>query len=180
MSIRITLQGGDKIKNLGPLLAKVLRQGTFEGAMMIRTAMIDSMQESKSGRAYMVRNGPKGPYITPMIHAHKRSKSGVSALKTKGRTGRSVKGGRIHIASAPGQAPAVLFGGLIRSIKTIKAKQESAGSAQSATLAIHSPYAAALEYRMNRPFVRPAIHKSTPAIKSRMVELIRQKFGGKS
>jgi len=180
VSIRITIQGADKLKNLPPRLAEVLRAGTFLGVQKIRTEMISSMQESKSGRAYLVRNGPKGPYITPMVHAHKRSRSGVSALKTKGRTGRSVKGGRIHIASAPGQAPAVLFGTLIRSIKSVQAKRESTATAQTATIAIHSPYAATLEYRMNRPFVRPAIHKSTPAIKQIFIDLIRKKFGGKS
>src|SRR5512139_943136 len=112
MSLRITLSGFDG-KKVAPGIAAIMRQATFLGTQRIRTAMVLSMQDNKTGKAYMVRHGPNKPYITPLRKGQKLSKSGRSALKMKGKTGRSIKGGRLHIASAPGQAPAVLFGRLI-------------------------------------------------------------------
>jgi hypothetical protein len=59
--------------------------------------------------------------------------------------------GRTHIASAPGEAPAVDTGFLINSIQTdIKSETE-------AVITIGAEYAATLEFQKNRPFVRPAI-----------------------
>lgn len=59
--------------------------------------------------------------------------------------------GRIHVASAPGEAPAVDTGFLINSIQTvIKSDTE-------AQITIGAEYAEALEFDKNRPFVRPAI-----------------------
>jgi hypothetical protein len=170
------------------MLAVPLRRGTFEGTMMIRKEMIASMQENKTGMWYVIRKGPSGKrYLAPLRDANvKMNKRGTRILNRKARKATKkrakvskFKGGKLHVASAPGQAPAVLFGGLIREIKTVKAEKKSGDTFQMSTIAIHSPYANALEYQMNRPFVRPAIAKCTPAIKARMIELIRQKLGGK-
>jgi len=59
--------------------------------------------------------------------------------------------GRIHIASAPGEAPAVDTGFLINSIQT------SVKSDTEAQITIGAEYAEALEFMKDRPFVRPAI-----------------------
>jgi hypothetical protein len=59
--------------------------------------------------------------------------------------------GRIHIASARGEAPAVDTGFLINSIQMdIKSDTE-------ATITIDAEYAETLEFHKDRPFVRPAI-----------------------
>lgn len=58
--------------------------------------------------------------------------------------------GRIHIASAPGEAPAVDTGFLINSIQTNANDTE-------ATVVIAAEYAEILEFYKDRPFVRPAI-----------------------
>lgn len=75
---------------------------------------------------------------------------------TRPKSGREYpRQGRIHIASAPGEAPAVDTGFLINSIQTvIKSDYE-------AEIAIGAEYAEALEFGAGdiaaRPFVRPAI-----------------------
>lgn len=60
-------------------------------------------------------------------------------------------GGRVHIASAPGEAPAVDTGFLINSIQTV------INSDTEAEITIGAEYAEALEFTRDRPFVRPAI-----------------------
>lgn len=59
--------------------------------------------------------------------------------------------GRVHIASAPGEAPAVDSGFLINSIQTV------VKSDFEAEIVIGAEYAETLEFDMDRPFVRPAI-----------------------
>jgi len=59
--------------------------------------------------------------------------------------------GRVHVASAPGEAPAVDTGFLINSIQT------RINSDTEATITIAAEYAETLEFEKNRPFVRPAI-----------------------
>jgi hypothetical protein len=59
--------------------------------------------------------------------------------------------GRVHVASAPGEAPAVDTGFLINSIQTdVKSNTE-------AVVTIAAEYAELLEFEKDRPFVRPAI-----------------------
>lgn len=59
--------------------------------------------------------------------------------------------GRIHIASAPGESPAVDTGFLSNSIQTtIKSDYE-------AEIVIGAEYAEILELEKDRPFIRPAI-----------------------
>jgi len=80
----------------------------------------------------------------------------MKQLMTLPKHGRRYKrGSRFHIASAPGEAPAVDTGNLINTIKTeIKSDTE-------ATITIPAAYAEALEFGSSkiaaRPFVRPAI-----------------------
>lgn len=75
------------------------------------------------------------------------------------KTGRSYRRGRtaIHIASAPGQAPAVDTGTLTNSINF-----QMQGELQ-ATVTVNAEYAAYLEYGTRhmaaRPYARPAIDK---------------------
>lgn len=64
------------------------------------------------------------------------------------------RGGRVHIASAPGEPPAVDTGFLINSIQTDARETE-------ATITIAAEYAETLEFEKNRPFVRPAIESVT-------------------
>lgn len=80
----------------------------------------------------------------------------MKLLMTGPKTGREYRrGSRIHVASAPGEAPAVDTGLLINSIQTvIKSDTE-------AVITIGAEYAEALEFGTahiaERPFVRPAI-----------------------
>lgn len=60
------------------------------------------------------------------------------------------RGGRVHIASARGESPAVDTGFLINSIQTDAKETE-------ATITISAEYAEILEFHKDRPFVRPAI-----------------------
>lgn len=59
--------------------------------------------------------------------------------------------GRIHIASARGESPAVDTGFLVNSIQT------SVKSETEAEITISAEYAEILEFEKDRPFVRPAI-----------------------
>ena len=74
-------------------------------------------------------------------------------LQTGPKTGREYRrpGGRIHIASADGEAPAVDTGFLINSIQTMRTSETSA------EITIAAEYAEVLEFGKERPFVRPAI-----------------------
>lgn len=80
----------------------------------------------------------------------------MKILMTGPKSGREYpRRGRIHVASAPGEAPAVDTGFLINSIQTtIKSDSE-------AEIVIGAEYAEALEFGTgeiaSRPFVRPAI-----------------------
>jgi HK97 gp10 family phage protein len=80
----------------------------------------------------------------------------MKELMTGPKSGRAYKrGAGVHIASAPGEAPAVDTGFLINSIQTtIKSDTE-------AEIMISAEYAEALEFGSRkmaaRPFVRPAI-----------------------
>lgn len=71
---------------------------------------------------------------------------------TEPKSGREYKRrGRVHIASAKGESPAVDTGFLINSIQTdVKGNTE-------AVITIAAEYAELLEFEMDRPFVRPAI-----------------------
>jgi hypothetical protein len=76
----------------------------------------------------------------------------MKLLMTGPKTGREyVRRGRIHVASAPGEAPAVDFGNLINSIQTV------IKSPTEAEITIGAEYAEVLEFEKDRPFVRPAI-----------------------
>lgn len=80
----------------------------------------------------------------------------MKLLMTGPKTGREYKrGARTHIASAPGEPPAVDTGFLINSIQTVVI------SDTQAEITIPAEYAAILEFGggdiAERPFVRPAI-----------------------
>lgn len=73
-------------------------------------------------------------------------------LMTGPKSGREYnRKGRIHIASAPGEAPAVDTGFLVNSIQAdVKSDTET-------VVTIAAEYAELLEFEMDRPFVRPTI-----------------------
>lgn len=76
----------------------------------------------------------------------------MKLLMTGAKTGREyVRRGRIHVASAPGEAPAVDTGNLFNSIQTV------IKSPLEAEITISAEYAEVLEFEKDRPFVRPAI-----------------------
>lgn len=62
-----------------------------------------------------------------------------------------IAGGGLYQASAPGEAPA------IRSAKLFRSLRESFPTPISGELLIDTEYAAILENKLNRPYVRPAI-----------------------
>jgi hypothetical protein len=149
--MHISVTGGD-FDGFRKKFAVIANQGAFFGANEIRTNIILSMQEPKSGHIYNVRK-------------RKYNK------KTK--TVKTFKSMKAHQASAPGQAPAVDTGRLIASIMPVT-KQETG----HATIAVMCNYAEALDKgttRMRaRPFSEPAINKSRPVI----VAWIKNKIKG--
>jgi len=88
----------------------------------------------------------------------------------------------IHVASAPGEAPATDTGGLIRSIRIAALKRTSKKMGSPAIISIGAPYAKFLEFGTKgftsrtlfrtytnkgiapRPFIRPAFAKFAPEI----------------
>lgn len=79
----------------------------------------------------------------------------MKILMTGPKSGRAYPrgGGKIHIASKEGEAPAVDTSFLINSIEVPTATLTDT----SAEIVIGAEYAEILEFHMNRPFIRPAI-----------------------
>jgi hypothetical protein len=79
----------------------------------------------------------------------------MKILMTGPKSGRAYPrgGGKIHIASKEGEAPAVDTSFLINSIEV----PTSMITDTSATVVVAAEYAEILEFEKNRPFVRPAI-----------------------
>lgn len=194
MSITITLSGFDG-KKIPSKMMSALKEASFLGIQTIRNNIIKSFKENKGGMWYVIRKGTKGPYVVPLRDANVRlNKKGVTVLNRKGVTNKKAikkkiqavskfKGGRLHVASAPGQAPAVLFGNLARSVRTAARKKISTNQMVGATLTIMNPYANAMEYGKKnlapRPYARPAIEKSKNDIKQILINAIKKKFGEK-
>ncbi len=185
MSITISIGGFDG-KNLTPKLNAALKEISFKSVMMIRNKAILSMKEGKIGRWYVIRKGKKGPYLAPVRDANiKLSKKGaISNRKASARKKITrFKGGKLHVASAPGQSPAVLFGNLAGSIKSAAIVKTETNNVVRSTLVIMNKYANAMEYgnpKTNlspRPFIRPAIESSKPLIRKMIVEVIKKRFG---
>lgn len=86
------------------------------------------------------------------------------------------RGGRAHVASAPGEAPAIDTGNLTNSlqVKRLSATQQSAESA----CFTNAEYAAMLEYgtrRMaGRPFLRPAMDEGKAEIEAVIVVTLQR------
>lgn len=195
MSITITLKGFDA-KRMQPKLNDALKEASFLGVQVIRNNVIKSFKENKTGMWYVIRKGKKGPYVVPLRDANVRlNKKGVTVLNRKGVSNSKAakkkiqavtkfKGGRLHVASAPGQSPAVLFGNLARSVKSAARKRISTNGMIGANLTIINPYANALEYGKRnlapRPYVRPAIEKSKKEIKQILINAIHKRFGEKT
>lgn len=81
------------------------------------------------------------------------------ALQKPPKTGKLRKKRRnknvVHQASAPGEAPATDTGALVDSIQ-----MDVSENSQSVTISALTNYAAALEFKMNRPFLRPAVEQN--------------------
>jgi HK97 gp10 family phage protein len=96
------------------------------------------------------------PYIRFVaLNIAERMKFLMASPDKSGRAYRK-RGGRIHIASAPGQAPAIDTGRLLRSIGVVFR------SLLSAVIPVDAPYASYLEKgtakMAARPFAEPAIN----------------------
>ncbi len=88
-----------------------------------------------------------------------------------GRVYRISKTGRLHVASAPGEAPAVLYGRLRQSIAWTDPKWE--GNTVTADVGTNVEYARRLEWGgsdgrgvriLPRPYFEPTVQRLTPAI----------------
>lgn len=90
--------------------------------------------------------------------------SGVKASMQSSHGGRSYqRGGKVHVASAPGQPPAIDYGFLINSIHSEEEKD-------GATVATNAEAAVPLEFgtakMAARPFMRPGVDNNREAILS--------------
>ena len=95
-----------------------------------------------------------------------------------GRPYKTSKTGRLHIASAPGEPPAVMFGRLRNSIAHTDPEWD--GDQVEAETGTNIVYARRLEeggrdsrgvYIAPRPYARPAMEQATPAIERRLEQL---------
>lgn len=116
-------------------------------AVGVRNYAAASMEGPKHGRTY--RRGKIGRKMTKSLQGH-----GLRTYTTQGGTKMAIVGAKIHVASAPGEAPAVDYGHLVNSIKVHKVHDllwyVTVGAAYGYILEFGSVKMAA------RPFMRPA------------------------
>jgi HK97 gp10 family phage protein len=93
------------------------------------------------------------------------------SIRSGGKTGRAYsRGGKVHIASAEGEAPAKDSGNLATGItfKVVEEKNAIIGRVQSNSFGL-SDYGIHLEFGTSkmrpRPFMQPALEKNRPRIK---------------
>lgn len=99
-------------------------------------------------------------------------------LMTGTRTGRvSIIGGKTHVASAPGEPPAVDTGNLKNSLRVIEVTDDYASFGSSAD------YAAELEYGLSRiaarPYMRPGAQNSIEEIERVMTAVADEALDGR-
>lgn len=118
----------------------------------------------------------KGLYLSGLKIEEYAKKSLAEGGKT-GRVYKRGKRGRVHVASAPGEAPATDTGRLVNSVGTKalgngRVVQVKAGGSSSVG------YAADLEFGTDkmapRPFMRPALKKATPEIEKVMGKSLKE------
>lgn len=151
-------------------ISRAVATAVTRGAMLIQgRARTRILKGPKTGRIY-------GTVANVTKHAEAQ-KSGNAAQKRKA-------GGKVHIASAKGQAPANETGNLARSIKVVKAVQR--GNKWEAKVIADAPYAAALEFGTRgagrsrrvvieeRPFLRPSVAESMEEIDQDIKRAVRE------
>lgn len=108
------------------------------------------------------------------VGARATQQEAIHAITTGGRSGRVYdRGGRVHQASAKGEAPANDLGNLAQSIII-----ERPGPLKRRVV-VGEHYGAILELRKSRPFLLPAFYRSVPLMRQ-MLRAIQSAGGWRS
>lgn len=170
----------DAFKKRNKLMTDVMitqiHQAVDRGIIKMHAGMVMAVAKGpKTGATYLREPGKK--YMT-IYRLSAGKMTPVAFIAGGGKQNKSA----IHVASAPGEAPATDTGGLIRSIRIAALKRTSKKMGKPAIIMVGAPHAKFLEFgtkgytirtlfntRTNkgiapRPFIRPAFAKFAPEI----------------